>query len=108
MIFILENYQKPPFALFHTSGVATMKVLAKSCIGYTGPILKNRDFRKSRKNAPSKIEISLTFQRLFMTWSTVQHMETLTPSSIQIFQGASVGTGRGFMVGFQSDCFKDR
>ena len=27
-----------------------------------------------------------------MTWSTVQHPETLTPSSILIFQGALVGT----------------
>ena len=32
-----------------------------------------------------------------MTWSTVQHTETLTPSSILIFQGALVGTGLRFL-----------
>ena len=74
-----------------------MKLLAKNCIGYIGQIIQNRDVRKFEKSAPSKIEIFVEFTMFFMTWSTVQHMETLTPSSILIFQGALVGTGFRFL-----------
>ena len=70
----------------------------KNCIGYIGQIPKNHDFRKIEKSAPSKIEILVEISMFFMTWSTVQHPETLTPSSILIFQGASVGTLRLFKV----------
>ena len=69
-----------------------MKKSVKNCIGYIGQIPKNRDFRKFEKSAPSKIEKIIEFSMLFMTWSTVQRLETLTPSSILIFQGALDGT----------------
>ena len=36
--------------------VATVKVLAKNCIGDIGQIHKDRDFRRFGKSAPSKIE----------------------------------------------------
>ena len=48
---------KPSFASSKKIIVATVKILAKkNCIGYIGQILKNRDFRKSEKSTPFKIE----------------------------------------------------
>ena len=47
---------KPSFASSIQFLVATVKILAKNCIGCNGQKLKNRDFRKFRKSAPWKIE----------------------------------------------------
>ena len=86
-----------------------MKKSVKNSIGCIGQIPKHRDFRKFEKSAPSKIEHLVEFSMfLFMTWSTVQHMETLTSSSILIFQGALVATSFRFFIWFQRDFFKNQ
>ena len=50
-------------------------------------------FETSKNPHRRKSKSSSDFQCFFMTWSTVHYTENLTPSSILIFQGASVGTG---------------
>ena len=40
---------KPSFASSNQFLVATVKILAKNCIGYNGQKSKNRDVRKYRK-----------------------------------------------------------
>ena len=73
-----------------------IRISVKNCIGYIGQIPKNHDFRKFEKPAPSKIEHLVEISMFFMTGSFVGHPDTLTPSSILIFQSASVSTGIRF------------
>ena len=42
-----------------------MRISVKNCIGYTGQIPKNHDFRNIEKSAPSKIEILVEISMLF-------------------------------------------
>ena len=46
---------KPSFASSRQFLVATVKILAKNCIGYNGQKSQNRDFRKFENSAPSNI-----------------------------------------------------
>ena len=73
-----------------------MKLSVKSCIGYIGQIPKKHDFRNIEKSAPLKIGILVENSMFLVKWSTVQHPETLTPSSILIFQGAMDATSFRF------------
>ena len=73
-----------------------MKKSTNNCIGYIGQPPKITIFETSKNPHPRKSKSASKFQCFYMKWSTVQHMETLTPSSILIFQGASVGTGLRF------------
>ena len=77
--------------------VMFIELWLKSSIGYIGQTHQNRDVRQFEKSAPSNIEHLVEISDIFfMTGSIVQHMETLTPWSILIFQGASVGTSLQF------------
>ena len=67
-----------------------MKKSVKSCIGYIGQIPKNRDVRTFEKSAPLNVEHLVEISKF-------QHPETLTPSSILVFQGALDATSFRFV-----------
>ena len=83
-----------------------MKKRVNNCTGYIGQIQKNRDFRKFEKSAPSNIEHLVEISMFFMTWSTVQHPETLTPSSILIFKAHRLVPVSDLFIRFQRDFYK--
>ena len=73
-----------------------MRISVKTCIDTLAKSLKIMILETSKNPHPRKSNISSKYKFVFMTGATVQHLETLTPSLILIFQAGSIGKGLRF------------